>query len=73
MPQATRKHSVTLDGHRTSISLEDPFWEALNEIALQQDQSVTRLIVKIDRERVSESMPLSSAIRIFVLEYYRKS
>jgi predicted DNA-binding ribbon-helix-helix protein len=60
-----RKRSVMIAGHRTSVSLEAPFWEALREIAEQQGISVNRLIAGIDRSR---SGNLSSAIRVYVLK-----
>lgn len=63
-----QKHSVTIAGHRTSITLEKPFWDSLKEIAEAQGQSVNALIAKIDRRN---SGNLSSTIRIFVLEYYK--
>lgn len=59
------KHSVTIDGHRTSISLEREFWEALREIARARGLSVTALIAEIDHARGGHN--LSSAIRIHVL------
>lgn len=66
--QTIRKHSVVIAGHRTSVSLENAFWEALGDIARQRGLSVNRLIVEIDRGRSSN---LSSAIRVFVLETLR--
>lgn len=59
------KHSVSIAGHRTSISLEEPFWEALREIAEQESLSVQALIGRIDAERGEQN--LSSAIRVYVL------
>ena len=64
------KHSTTIAGHRTSISLEEPFWQAVGEIASEMDCSRTALIQIIDRNRTGESN-LSSAIRLFVLDWYR--
>lgn len=63
-PAAIKKRSVTIAGHRTSISLEDAFWEALTRIAAQKGLSLNRLIAMIDAER---SGNLSSAIRVYVL------
>jgi predicted DNA-binding ribbon-helix-helix protein len=65
-PTDMQKHSVTVAGHRTSISLEVAFWEALQTIASKQGLSVNRLIADIDEAR---STNLSSAIRVFVLEH----
>lgn len=67
-----RKRSITLQGHRTSISLEDPFWQALQDIANHQNQSVMSLVSEIDSKRMNTNDGLSSAIRVFVLEYYMK-
>lgn len=57
-------------GHNTSISLEEPFWIALREIAEARGLSVARLIIDIDTQRQDSN--LSSAIRMFVLAYYRQ-
>ena len=59
-----QKRSLTIHGHRTSISLEEPFWVALNDIAKARQQSVASLVQMIDKERVGG---LSSAIRMFIL------
>ena len=59
------KRSVAIAGHRTSVSLEAPFWEALKEIAGKRETSVQQLIGAIDAGRDKQN--LSSAIRIFVL------
>jgi predicted DNA-binding ribbon-helix-helix protein len=64
-----RKRSVIVAGHRTSVSLEPAFWEALREIAQARGQSLNQLIGEIDRHR---SGNLSSAIRVFVLETVRR-
>lgn len=64
------KRSITIAGHRTSISLEEPFWQALAEIAAVKSMSVAALVVEIDRARVAE-LNLSSAIRLFVLDWFR--
>jgi predicted DNA-binding ribbon-helix-helix protein len=58
------KRSVVVAGHRTSISLEDSFWEALRLAADRRGTSVPALIAEIDRER---EVNLSSAIRVFLL------
>jgi predicted DNA-binding ribbon-helix-helix protein len=59
------KRSVSIAGHRTSISLEEPFWEVLREIAEREKLSIQSLIGRIDAERGEQN--LSSAIRVFVL------
>jgi predicted DNA-binding ribbon-helix-helix protein len=64
-----RKRSVTIAGHRTSITLEDAFWTALKETAGQLDMSVSSLVAQIDASR--EPAALSAAIRVFLLRYYQ--
>jgi predicted DNA-binding ribbon-helix-helix protein len=64
------KHSLTLRGHRTSVSLEDEFWQAFREIARQRDIPINVLAAEIDAER-GAAMGLASAIRVFVLRHYR--
>jgi predicted DNA-binding ribbon-helix-helix protein len=59
------KRSVSIAGHRTSISIEEPFWEVLREIAEREKLSIQALIGRIDAERGEQN--LSSAIRVFVL------
>jgi predicted DNA-binding ribbon-helix-helix protein len=66
---AVLKRSVSIAGHRTSISLEEPFWEGLREIAEREKISVQALIGRIDAERGEQN--LSSAIRVFVLNDLR--
>ena len=66
------KRSITIAGHRTSISLEEAFWHALGEIAALKSTSLAGLVVEIDRTRPSE-VNLSSAIRLFVLDWFRSS
>ncbi|MEP2920345.1 ribbon-helix-helix domain-containing protein [Sulfitobacter sp.] len=61
------KHSVTLHGHRTSISLEAPFWEELRLIAKEKSLPINALVAEIDAERGMNS-GLASAIRVYVLE-----
>jgi predicted DNA-binding ribbon-helix-helix protein len=64
-PTPVRKRSVRLSGHRTSVSVEEPFWLELTALAKARGLSLDRLIAEIDRER---SGNLSSAIRLYVLE-----
>jgi predicted DNA-binding ribbon-helix-helix protein len=59
------KRSLLIDGHRTSVSLEDAFWRRLRAIAKERGLSVNRLVAEIDRDRDGN---LSSAIRLFVLD-----
>ncbi len=65
------KHSVTIGGHRTSISLERPFSAALRMIAKREKKSVAALVQLIDRQRADDD-GLSSAVRIWILEYFMK-
>ncbi|RZO37185.1 MAG: aryl-sulfate sulfotransferase [Rhodospirillaceae bacterium] len=59
-----RKRSVTISGHRTSISLEDEFWAELVHFAEQNSTSLNAIIAAIDGDRETN---LSSAIRLFIL------
>ena len=65
---AVRKRSLTIAGHRTSLSLEEAFWQELKALARREKLSVAGLVERIDRER---SGNLSSAIRVYVLERLR--
>lgn len=67
--RGARKHSVRISGHLTSVSVEPPFWHALEELAARRGQSLNALLAAIDRERDGN---LSSAIRLFVLEACRR-
>lgn len=60
-----RKRSLAIAGHRTSISLEEPFWDALHGIAAAKGVPLAALVAAIDAARSGAS--LSSAIRLFVL------
>jgi len=62
------KRSVTIAGHRTSVSLEQPFWDALREIAERRGVSLNALVEEVDRKREGN---LSSALRVFVLDRVR--
>ena len=66
------KRSIVIGNRRSSVSLEDAFWNAIREIAATKKMSLSNLITKIDDERdVRKRVNLSSAIRLFVLDYYR--
>ncbi len=65
-----KKHSLTLRGHRTSVSLEDEFWDAFREIAAQDDRAINDLAAEIDENR-GDDCGLASAIRLFVLRRLR--
>lgn len=64
------KHSLTLNGHRTSVSLEAPFWDAFRAIADERNTPINQLAAEIDAARGLDA-GLASAIRVFVLEYFR--
>jgi predicted DNA-binding ribbon-helix-helix protein len=69
MKSAVVKHSIVIDGHKTSVSLEDAFWGGLREIAHVQRVTLSKLVANIDETRRQGN--LSSAIRLFVLEHTR--
>jgi predicted DNA-binding ribbon-helix-helix protein len=62
------KRSIMIDCHRTSVSLEDDFWNALRDIAHKRSETLSQLIASIDHNR--EVANLSSALRVFVLRHY---
>ncbi len=64
------KRSLTLKGHRTSVSLEDEFWRAFRDIAEEKQQPINALAADIDVARDPDT-GLASAIRVFVLNWYR--
>ena len=64
------KRSIVLNGHKTSVSLENEFWEGLRQIADAQKSKVSAMVQKIDRERTNRN--LSSAIRIYVFNHFRE-
>ena len=59
------KRSVVVSGHRTSVSLENPFWDVLTQIATDQNVSLNKLITEVDRQRDGN---LSSTLRVYVLK-----
>jgi predicted DNA-binding ribbon-helix-helix protein len=63
------KRSIVIAGRKTSVSLEDEFWKCVKEIAAGRDMTLSDLVAAIDSERRHGN--LSSAIRLFVLDYYR--
>ena len=69
MKSSVIKHSIDIDGHKTSVSLEDEFWEGLREIAERQRITVSALTKQIDKER--HDCNLSSAIRVFVVKHFK--
>ena len=69
MKSTVEKRSIVIAGHKTSVSLEDAFWNLLKEIATERDQTVGDLVSEIDKDR--DHANLSSALRLFVLGYAR--
>jgi predicted DNA-binding ribbon-helix-helix protein len=63
------KRSIVIAGHKTSVSLEDAFWDALKEIAGRRKATLSDLVASIDSSRTQGN--LSSAIRLFVLDHFR--
>ena len=63
------KRSIVIAGHKTSVSLEDAFWSGLKDIAAVRTTTLSELVASIDQDRHAGN--LSSAIRLFVLDYYR--
>ena len=71
MTARPQKRSLTLRGHRTSVSLEAEFWQAFRDIARIEDKPVNALAAEIDEARGTDA-GLASAIRVYILDYYRK-
>jgi predicted DNA-binding ribbon-helix-helix protein len=69
MKSLVAKRSIVIASHKTSVSLEDAFWEGLKEIARARSTTLSDLIAAIDSERQHGN--LSSAIRLFVLDFFR--
>lgn len=68
---APEKRSVTIDGHRTSVTLEDAFWRALGQIACARGEKRAALIAAIDHARPPE-VGLATALRLFVLDQLQR-
>lgn len=71
MKSSVIKRSVAIEGHKTSVSLEDPFWNDLKNIAQAKRLTLSELIAQIDSARKGSN--LSSAIRLFVLEQFQNA
>ncbi len=70
VPTRPEKRSFTLAGHRTSISLEAAFWEALREAAAREKVPLSELVKRIDHQRGEAG--LSGAVRVWILDYFRR-
>ncbi|MDB5505226.1 MAG: hypothetical protein JWR89_5128 [Tardiphaga sp.] len=64
------KRSVMVNGHKTSVSLEEGFWTGMKEIAAGRSMTLSELVAEIDKNRQQGN--LSSALRLYVLEFYQK-
>jgi predicted DNA-binding ribbon-helix-helix protein len=64
-----KSHSIIIAGQKTSVSLEDPFWNGLREIAKSRHETSAQLVAAIKADQ--QDGTLSSAIRTFVLGFYR--
>ena len=64
------KKSITIKKHRTSLSLEKEFWDALKIIAREQNRSMENLVAKIDSNRKTT---LASSVRVYLLKFYMKN
>jgi predicted DNA-binding ribbon-helix-helix protein len=69
MKSTVVKRSIVVAGHKTSVSLEDAFWNGLKEIVRERHMTLSELVAEIDAQR--QLANLSSALRLFVLEFYR--
>jgi predicted DNA-binding ribbon-helix-helix protein len=63
------KRSIIVSGHKTSVSLEEPFWNGMKEISGQRGMTLSEVVGEIDTNRQQGNLP--SAIRLFVLEHYK--
>ena len=68
MKSLITKRSIVIDHHKTSVSLEDVFWNALRDIAHGRGETLSHLVASIDASR--QSANLSSVIRVFVVRFY---
>lgn len=76
--RAVRKRSVAIAGHRTSVSLEQAFWDALRDIAATRGLSLAAVVAEVDHANprgpgVPRGANLSSALRVYVLEQIRRA
>jgi predicted DNA-binding ribbon-helix-helix protein len=71
MKSSVAKRSIVIDGHKTSVSLEDAFWDDLKKIAHFQRMKLSELVAGINASRTQNN--LSSAIRLFVLKHFQNA
>ena len=67
---AVIKHSILINGHKTSVSLENEFWRGLHDVARSKNVPAAKLVEQLDRD--SDNVNLSSAIRVFVFNQLKK-
>ena len=74
MVKTRNKRSLTIARHRTSVSLEEPFWDALTEMAREDGKSIAGLISEIDRAWTGrdDGISLSASLRLYVLEHMKR-
>ena len=65
-----KKRSLIINGHNTSVSLENLFWDELKNIAKEQDLSINQLVARVDINRNLETCGLATALREFVLKHH---
>ncbi len=65
------KHSLTLNGHRTSVTLEPDFWDAFCDLAARRGMALNALAAEVDAERAGQDMGLATALRLYVLRALR--
>ncbi|MGY9034499.1 MAG: ribbon-helix-helix domain-containing protein [Rhodobacterales bacterium] len=65
-----KKRSLTLKRHKTSVTLEEEFWQSFQEIASEQKKGINELASEIDQER-AQKCGLASAIRLYILNYFK--
>lgn len=66
----SKKHSLTINGHSTSITLENEFWQSLKEIAAASGKTVNQIAAELDAQQPDN---LSSALRVFILKHYKNT
>ena len=69
MKSPVAKRSIAIRGHKTSVSLEEAFWNGMKEISGLRNMTLSELVGEIDHNRQDSN--LSSAIRVFVLDYFK--
>jgi predicted DNA-binding ribbon-helix-helix protein len=71
-PSRVIKRSIVIGQHKTSVSLEAEFWDCFKRLAYSRGLTLSQLASRIDENRIGQGGNLSSALRVFVLDYYRE-